>query len=231
MSRRTVLVALAVLTVAAAACSNIADADFESSEEPTAVVVTAGEGDVTIRANTASGTEVRWDESDATPTASIEDGVLTVSDDCESACRVDYTILVGDAADVSVQLRQGNVSVSDVDGTIAITVTEGNVSLNTLVGTYTVVIEGEGDILGARLEGTTGSFTTETGSIDVTFDTAVTDLVVRSEDGDVTAQLAGGPYAVDAAGDSVDVLVDEDATAASTVAISTGKGDVTVYKK
>ena len=231
MSRRTALVALAMLTLAAAACSSTVESDFESSDEPTAVVVTVGEGNVTIRANIASGTEVRWDASDATPTATLENGVLTVSDDCESGCRVDYTILVGDAADVTVELREGIVTVSDVDGAILVNVEEGDVNLNTLVGEFAVTIDGEGDILGARLEGAVGTFTTSKGAIDVTFDTAVTSLVIRSQDGDVTAQLAGGPYAVDASGDAIDILVDEDATATATVEISTGKGDATVYKK
>ena len=230
--RASLSLGAAALVVAAAACANTAESDFSSSEEPTAITLTAREGDVVVRANSASGTEVRWDESNATPTATLEDGILIVSDDCETGCSVDYTLLVGDAADVTIRLGSGNVSVSDVDGLITVDVDEGNVSLNTIAGGFDIDVARDGDILGARLEGASGSFVTAAGSIDVTFDTAVTDLVVRSGDGDVTAQLPGGPYAVDAsASGSIDILVDEDAAAAATVIISTDRGTATVYKK
>lgn len=232
MPRPTLWLSVAAVALVAAACASTGDADFESDDEPTAVVLDAGKGAITIRANSSSGTEVRWDESGATPTASLEGGVLTVSDDCETDCSVDYTILVGDAADVTVTLREGSVSISDVDGTMTVAVEDGNVGLNTIVGAFTVDITEKGDILGARLEGSTGSFITASGSVDVTFDTAVSDLVVRSGRGDVTAQLPGGPYAVDAtASGAVDILVETDAAAAGRVVIDTEDGDATVYKK
>ncbi len=232
MARRSLPLLLAVLALSAAACASTGDADFESAEEPAEVIVTASRGEVVVRANTASGTEVRWDASGATPSVTLDGGVLTITDDCDTDCSVDYTVLVGDEADVTVLLGKGNVAVSDVDGTVVITVEDGDVSLNTLVGSFDVEISGEGDILGARLEGTVGTFLTGSGFVDVTFDSSVTELVIESGKGDVTAQLPGGPYAVDAtASGSVDILVDEDAAAAGTVVITTADGDATVYKK
>ena len=232
MLRRKLWMGLSIVAIAAAACATTTDPDFESPEEPTAVVIDVREGDITIRANSSSGTDVFFEESDATATATLDGGVLTISDDCTSDCRVNYRLDIGDSANVTIVLGEGNVSITDVDGTMSVQVDRGNVNLNTVVGSFGVDIATVGDILGARLEGSTGSFITADGSIDVTFDTAVTDLVVRSGKGDVTAQLAGGPYAVDAtASGSTDILVDEDAAASGSVVISTDDGDATVYKK
>ena len=232
MLRRKLWLALSLLAIAAAACATTADPDFESPDEPTAVVIEAREGDITIGANSSSGTDVFFDESNATATATLEGGVLTITDDCSSDCRINYRLEIGDAANISITLGEGNVSISEVDGEISVDLASGTVNLNTILGGFMVDIATKGDILGARLEGSTGSFTTASGSIDVTFDTFVTDLVVRSGKGDVTAQLAGGPYAVDAsASGRTEVLVDTDAGASGNVVIATSDGDATVYKK
>lgn len=233
MSRRTIWLSLAALAVAATACATgVGEADFENAAEPTSIIVTTGIGDVTIRANSASGTEVRWEVSNATPTATLDAGVLTLVDDCSADCSVDYTVLVGDTADIKIELDDGNVSVSNVDGQIEVSLTTGNVNLNTISGGFAVAIDEEGDVLGARLEGPGGSFRTASGSVDVTFDTSVTELVIESGKGDVTAQIPGGPYVVDAqATGSTEVLVDTDAAATATISIATDDGDATVYKK
>ena len=233
MSRHTIWVSLVALAVAATACSTgPGEADFEDTAEPTSIIVTTGIGDVTIRANSASGTEVRWDATSATPNATLDAGVLTLTDDCSADCRVHYTVLVGDEAEITIELDDGNVSVSNVDGQIDVSLATGNVNLNTISGGFAVAIDDEGDVLGARLEGSGGSFRTASGSVDVTFDTAVTDLTIESGKGDVTAQIPGGPYLVDArATGSTEVLVDTDAAATATITIATDDGDATVYKK
>ena len=67
----------------------------------------------------------------------------------------------------------------------------------------------------------------------LTFDLPVTTLVVATSDGDVTVQLPDGPYAFDlsAPDGSVDNRLDDDPAAPNTIALTTDRGSVTVYRR
>lgn len=236
MSRRKLSMALVMLALIAAACGGSDDATtFDFEEEPSAVAIEIMSGDITVSTNSRSGSQVTATvrgSSDPAVTAEIANGVLSITDTCAADCRVDYNVLVGDAADVSILVGDGSVNVTDLDGSFTITLETGDVTINSLNGALIVGV-GSGDILGARLESPNATLITGSGNIDVTFDRPISNLVVESGDGDVTTQLAGGPYAVDATtGDgSTEILVDTDAGSSLQVRIATDKGDVTVYER
>jgi DUF4097 and DUF4098 domain-containing protein YvlB len=226
-----------VLALAAASCGDSgATEEFTFDDEPAAVVVDAGSGSVTIGANPRGGAEVTatvsYGATRPTVTAELVDGVLSVDDDCRNDCSVDYRILVGETADVTVGVGSGTITISEVEGTIVAETGSGDVSLSSVVGMLDVTT-GSGDVLGTRLVSAGATISTGSGSVDVTFDDPITELTIDSGSGNVTAQLAGGPYAVVATTGSgdVDVQVDEDGASALAVTISTGSGDVTVYRK
>ncbi len=237
MTRRRLALAIVTLAVVAAACGDSTDVrEFEFAEEPAEVIVETVEGNVSVTANSRSGTTV-----DATltygsvrpeVTAELSGGRLVVGDDCSADCRVDYVIRVGDTANVTVDVGTGDVSVSELVGLLTISTGTGDVNLNTTDGPIRVEV-GTGDVLGARLKAATAEVRTGEGSIDVTFDNIVDALTVDSGSGDVTAQVPNALYRVEATTEdgSVDIQVDEDPGAGPGITIGTGAGDVTIYKK
>ncbi len=237
MARRRLALILVTLAVVAAACGDSTDVrEFEFAEEPAEVVVETVEGDVSITVNSRSGTRVEATVSYGSVrpevTVELDGGRLVVGDDCSADCRVDYVIRVGDAADVSVDVGSGDVSVSELAGLLTIVTGTGDVNLNTTDGPIRVEV-GAGDVLGARLNAATAEVRTDEGSIDVTFDNIVDELTINSGSGDVTAQVPNVSYRVDAAAadGNVDVQVEEDPGAGPGITIGTGAGDVTIYKK
>lgn len=239
MSRHNLILSIIVMALVAVACGDSSDTqNFTFDEEPTAVVVETVNGDVTVTRSSGSGStvEVTMSYSGRKPTIAVleidADGRLAIGDDCSQDCSVDYEIKVGDAADVTIEVGTGDITVNDLDGSFVIKTGSGDVNIVSLMGPITVEV-GEGDILGARLTAATASFTAEKGAIDVTFDNVIDDLLVDSRDGDVTTQLPGGPYQVDAtsATGDVDIKVDIDEASSKIIRISTGDGDVTVYEK
>lgn len=239
MSRRSPILTIIIVALVAAACGDSSDTQkFDFDEQPTAVVVETVNGDVTVTRSSGSGSTVEATVrySGTKPTVALVEidanGRLVIGDNCSQDCSVDYEIEVGDAADVTIDVGTGDITVNDLDGSFTIKTGTGDVNIVSLVGPISVEV-GEGDILGARLTAATASFTAEKGAIDVTFDNIIDDLLVDSRDGDVTTQLPGGPYQVDAtsATGDVDVKVDTDEGSSKIIRISSGNGDVTVYEK
>ena len=238
MTRCSRLLSATAFAIIITACGDASDTlEFPFDEEPTTVVVEVGRGDVTVTENNERGTSIEatlsYEDTAPAVTADLSDGILRVSDNCVTGCSVDYRILVGDTADVTLVNGEGDIVITGLEGTFDITGSgTGDVGLNSLTGPITVAIE-SGDILGARLVSETAQFATGDGNVDVTFDQVPTNLAVASGSGDVTAQVPDVPYVVDAAtadGD-VDVQVDVDAGSERAIVIGTESGDVTLYKK
>lgn len=235
MRSRTIL---AAATLALAACGGTGSGDVtEFDDIPTAVSVIDVAGDVIITGNTSvDGASVAASaDGDDDPETSIElvAGVLQVSDTCDgSGCSVDYVIRTeGDIA-VTVSTSAGNVTVSDTTGDVTIDVTDGNVTLASVTGDFQVIV-GDGTIIGTRLETDSATFDSGSGDIDVTFDEPLTTLIVNTERGDVTVQLPDGDYAIETSPeeDGVDLLIDDNPAATNTVSLTTGDGEITVYKR
>ena len=238
MTRRSRLLFVTAFAIIIGACGDASDTlEFPFDQEPTTVIVEVGRGDVTVTENNERGTSIEatlsYEDTAPAVTADLSDGILRVSDNCVTGCSVDYRILVGDTADVTLVNGEGDIVITGLEGTFDIAGSgTGDVGLNSLTGSITVAIE-SGDILGARLVSETAQFATGDGAVDVTFDQVPTNLSVASGSGDVTAQVPDVPYLVDAAtaDGAVDVQVDVDAASERAIVIGTDSGDVTLYKK
>ncbi len=229
------LCAPALLVLAVAACGGGDDDAITFDETPTVISVEATSGDVVIENSTSiSGVEIATEiDGDIEVTAEIEDGVLTVTDDCDTDCVVDYAITVGGGtADVTVVSADGLVRLIEITGTVDIDATEGDVTLQTVTGDLTVTAT-DGDVLGTRLTADTAAFEVGNGDIDVTFDEPLTSLFAATGGGDVTVQLdASVAYAVSTDSTSEpDIQVDVDDASTSTVDLRTADGGITVYKR
>ncbi len=178
-----------------------------------------------------SGTRVEYTvEGDAEPAIDIENGVLTVTDNCDGdGCSVSYFILVESDTDVAVTSGSGNVLISDNSGTIDVDAGDGNVTLATVTGEFSVVV-GSGDILGTRLDSAMATFEATDGDVDVTFDVEIATLVVATGKGNVTVQLPDGAYEFDTP-DDAELRIDGTPGADNKVSLETGDGSVIVYKR
>lgn len=236
MTSRRFSILFAAATLALAACGTTTTAETGSSETPSAIVVNSGEGSVTITAG-ESGVSVtaEIDSSEEPPwSAETVDGVYVIDDGCGSIedCRVDFRIEVAGTADVTVNSEAGSVTIADMNSTVTVLGAASNVLLNGITGPISVDLT-SGSVLGARLVSTVASFNTGSGDLDVTLTEVFESLTVMSSDGDVKAQVPNGGYDIDAttgAGD-VDIDVEDVDGAAATIKMSTGSGDVTIYRR
>lgn len=206
-------------------------------ETPQSVSITSGSGNVNVAADSsattvtaeisASGDEPPW-------SAELVGTELVIDDGCgaRTDCEVNLVIAVAGTADVSITSAGGGVTVVDMNSAVTIAGTASNVLLNGITGPIDVNLD-SGDMLGARLVTTTGSFRTGAGNIDVTLTEPFESLVVTSGSGDVKAQVPDGGYDITATtrDGSVEIDVDDVDGAPATIEMQTGSGDVTIYRR
>ncbi len=231
-------IALAGLALLAAACSTTTrEADGEISEPFTRVVVVSEAGDIQIqRATGAVSWEARAAYSGSAPQIepTVVDGELIVDAGCDGAddCSVEYFLLVPENTEVVVRTGSGDVTVAEISAAVTVETESGIVFLNTVKGEIEVTTA-SGDIIATKLEAFSARFTSDTGRIDVAFEAIITDLRVESGTGDVIAQLASGPYNLDAETGSgkTELKVADDDTAPYVAYLRTLSGDLTVYER
>jgi DUF4097 and DUF4098 domain-containing protein YvlB len=226
-----IIVAFAFL---AAACSGDGgDNTMEFTDAPDRIVVDIASGNVSVAMSTAvDGVSVETTvDGDATPAIELAEGVLTISDDCSADCSIDYSILVAEDAALDVTTGDGNVTIGNTTGAVTVDAPAGGVTLASVVGELDVVV-GVGDVLGTRLESGAATFQVTEGNIDITFDEVIASLVAATDKGDVTVQLPDGDYAFDAnPAERTELRIDSTDGAANTVSLTTGDGDIVVYRR
>lgn len=223
--------AFAVLVAACGGGDAGSVTEFDDIPERIEVDIAAGNVAVTGNAN-VSGVSVEAEiDGDATPSFELADGVLTVGDDCTSDCRIDYSIFTEGEATVVIATDDGNVTINNLNGAVTVDAPAGAVTLGSVSGDLQVIV-GEGSVLGTRLEATTATIEATDGDIDVTFDEVVMTLVIATDRGDVTVQLPDGAYAFDTTPqDRSELRIDDTPEAANTVVLSTGDGEIIVYRR
>jgi DUF4097 and DUF4098 domain-containing protein YvlB len=238
MNRRLLVAALAGLALFAASCGGTETTDFEFDEDVTSVVITSGSGAISLVGDDDDATvvDVTSSFSGEAPEVSavVTDGVLTIDDGCgeRDDCSVDLLITVPESVDIEVRSGDGDVDISTITGSLQIAAGDGNVRLNTVEGTMDVTT-GDGYIFGTRMESPSGAYTTGSGDIDLAFDEIIADLTIEAGDGDVSIQLPEAPYdfQTDAGDGDVDLRLDSEAGAANVVRVTTGNGDIDVYRQ
>lgn len=236
--RHTAVVALAIALLAGA-CSGSFATEFTFDEPVSAVVVNVGDSDIIITGSTSiSGAEVSIEASaradDVELDVGVEGGTLGITHDClgGSACTVDYNITVAEGASVSITSDAGDISIADITASVAVNVRAGNVFVTSVTGEFTAAVE-VGNITGTRLDSDSVSATASVGNIDITVDEQIPFLTATTDVGNITVQLPSGPYALEATSPSSepDIRIDTDPTSDLTVSLTTGDGDIIVYRK
>lgn len=237
MTPRRLLYVTVVLAILAGACSSASTAEQDFSETPAAISITSGTGNVTVTATdsgatvsaeiSASGEEPEW-------SATLVGTELVIDDGCgdRTDCEVNLDIDVAGTADVTIDTDDGGIAVVDMNSRVEIRGAARTVSLNGITGPIDVDIA-RGDLLGARLVATDATFRSGDGDLDVTLTETFNSLAVVSGSGDVTAQVPGGDYDIDAStgSGSVDIKVGEVDGAAAAILMRTESGDVTIYRR
>lgn len=230
----------AALTAALGACGGSSSeetvrfTDSVSTIEATSVgglISIVGDDDAT---GTTVTTESRYSGDAPSVSVTLENGVLIADDGCGSRtdCDVDFRIVVPPNVDVTATTTDGSMTVNDIIGDVTLATADGNVSLNGIEGSVDVVTV-SGSVLGARLESATATVVSDSGNVDLTFNEPVEQVTVTTDSGNATVQVAGEPYNVvtQTVNGSIDIVVDEDAAAPRTITLTTGSGDIKVYRK
>lgn len=226
--------AAVALAVIASACAGTADEIITFDDVPTAIVIDTESGDVIVNANVAvSGVRIESAVDNTVISADLVDGVLTISDDCSGdGCSVNYFVQMRGDVSVEVTTTSGTISVTDIAGDAGLASDTGGITLNAVAGSATATT-GDASIIATRMESALAEFRAEVGDIDVTFDEPVEVLVVETGSGDVRAQLPDGSYAIDAttADGSTDLVLESEPESDKMVTLTTGEGDITVYRR
>lgn len=234
--RLAFVIAVGALAIIATACSPAAPTFEEEFNGVTGIVLNNGDGDVSVlgasRDTVLVSAEASFSDAEQFDVR-VEDGLLIVEHDCgtEASCTVDYELTIPEATGIEITTQGGNVVVSDTAAGVGATTETGDIFVRRVEGDI-VASTTSGLITGTQNVSRVASFTSQDNAISVSFDEVIDTLRAETGEGDVTVQLAGGPYALDAetGSGSVDVKIDVDDNAAQQAAIRTGKGDIKVFQ-
>jgi hypothetical protein len=180
--------------------------------------VSAAGGAIDVH-GTASAT---LDSGGGPVTASAIQGLLTVTADGGS-------INVAGAQGADLDSGGGPVAVRSIHGALNATTEGGSLQLDGLTGTLTADT-GNGPFNASGVASATAKVSTEGGSAWIGFVSQPMSVQVTSDGGDAVLVLPGGPYAVSAgaSGGPIDVSVPVSATAARSVSVNSGGGELQV---
>lgn len=205
--------------------SGVAAVDIDSGSGPVRasdvrglLTVTSEGGDII-----ASGAgSASLDSGSGIVTASQIPGTLNIT---SAGGRID----VHDVGSATLYSGSGDVAARSVDGPLTATTSGGELEVNGLTGPLSADT-GSGLVNASGVVSATARVNTEGGSAWLSFTKAPQSVQVTTGSGDATLVLPGGPYAVraDSAGGPELVSVPVSATAASTVAVRTGGGELQV---
>ena len=183
----------------------------------TALNVTAGAGDITVRAGGRPGqVEVtRKTRATSLPALTPDDWQGdTLSLDCGVDCNVTYEIRVPNDVAVTARTESGDVDLAGAMKTVALQTGSGDVD--------------------ARVNADTLNATSTSGEMNVRLGAAPSRLTATSESGDIEIRVPKGqPYAVDAqttSGDS-DIDVTDQPSADHRIQVRTVSGDIEVRSR
>jgi Putative adhesin len=189
---------------------------YDVSQPITTVVIDDGAGNVQVTGG-ASALSVSELQSyrNAAPTSShaVVDGTLTLAFHCSSnGCGIDYDVKVPDGVAVRIDAGAGDVTLSELDGSIQATADAGKITASGLTARQARFTDSAGDIL-------------------VGFATPPVSLYADSSAGDVTLLVPGSAnYQVAASSQAgaVHVTVPQSAGSANTITAKSAAGDVAV---
>lgn len=186
-----------------------------------------GSADVEIRGDdTVTGLDVRRrvryaGGSAPEETAVVEGTRLTLDLDCGRNCSVSYVVRLPKGASVSGGTNSGNIDLAGV-GTVDVEVRSGDIELTDVTGPVKVSAS-SGNIV---VRGLAGDLTAETssGNIEAT-DLGAATIRAEASSGNITLDVAGGTVSAKTSSGNIELRVPDDACRVSADA---GSGDVTI---
>lgn len=183
MKRRYAILCLAVLVASAtAACGQHQLTTQTSVTEPVHTInVSINTGHVTVHSGGHAIAVTRTVEyQDQTPHTSqvLNNSTLTLTDGC-SGCGTDYDLTVPASTALDITDHTGQITLDGIAAAVS-------------------VVTGTGDVKATSLRSQTVAVSVTTGSIDLAFAAAPTDVTAQSTTGNVTATLPPAAYDIQA---------------------------------
>jgi len=211
---------------------------FEVDEAIHTIVLDGSSGDTFVQGgadvvSVSRYAEWRGDTPDVD--AYVQDGVLYLSDGCDSWgwCSVEHMIDVPAGVSLKLRVGSGDMDVYAIDGDVTLDTGSGDVRAQRVTGDLVIDV-GSGDISGDDLSG--DSFFGQTGSGDVVMRFSEPPSLVDLEtgSGDVLLEVPQADYNLDLDTGSGDIDLDgvQDASGADRhLRVSTGSGDIDIIAR
>lgn len=225
-----VLIGVAVGIATGWAWSAEATVDAEVSERITAVELDNDSGNVIVRADDVTRTQIkqRFDYRFSQPDNAFEvdDGTLKLKD-CGWWCSVDYEVIVPLDTEVSGEMDSGNLTLIGL-ASANVKADSGDIKLEDIAGPVTLDID-SGNVEGTGLGGDL-TVNADSGTLDLTFVEPV-NVKADVDSGDVELTLPDVEYQVDVDIDSGtdDIQVDQGTGADHVLEFVIDSGDLTVH--
>lgn len=225
-----VLIGVAVGIATGWIWSSTASATEQVGEKITAVEIDNDSGNVAIRADDVSTTQVRQKFSyrfgkPDNQAFQVDDGTLKL-DGCGWWCSVDYEVVVPEGTTVTGKVDSGNVTLTGV-AVGEVKADSGNIDLRNVTGPMKLDVD-SGTIDGTGLTDAVEA-TADSGNIDLQF-TQPADVTADVDSGNIDLQVPSVPYQVEGQTDSGDrsIKVPTDPNGEHKLQLDTDSGDVTV---
>lgn len=185
----------------------------EVGEKIEAVSIDLDAGDVRLRGAEIAGASISARIEGGTNRfgRALTNGRLELFGEChESHCSVDIDAVIPVGVPIAVRLGSGDLTLSDLLGTLHVKTDSGNIRGSGLAGVDTDIETGSGDVT-------------------LSLDDPAEQLIVRTGSGDVDLSVPAGPYRLSVStgsGDRSISGVTSDERANGSIAVSTGSGDV-----
>jgi DUF4097 and DUF4098 domain-containing protein YvlB len=177
---------------------------------------------------------VRSAFSDPEHSAAISDGVLTVTGSCPGAvffdtCSVDFDLAVPAGTVVVARTSTGDVRVQGATAAVTAKTNTGDVEVDRVSGPAELTTD-TGDVRGKHLRAASVRADSDTGDVDLLFESAPTTVRATTDTGDVKVRVPadGSRYRVDSDVDTGDekITVPVDSSSARSVFARSSTGDV-----
>lgn len=202
-----------------------------------AVVVDGGVGDLHVHGHAEAGVVIDaalfGSREQPEPHLRVDDGVLYVTTQCDTGCcEADLTLAIPSAASLEIDHGVGNVTVTELEGTVDVDLGTGDIQLDELAGALGLGT-GTGRIQGHGLRGASAWADVGTGDVTLIYDPAAAPAAIGVDVGvgAVDLRVPEGAYDLQLSTGVGDVSVSnlhDDRDAGRRIAVDVGTGEIEV---
>ncbi|MFI6498438.1 DUF4097 family beta strand repeat-containing protein [Nonomuraea typhae] len=192
--------------------------NYDVNDKVALLDVNSGSGDIVVTETDRSGIRVtetlQWRNNKPEAEHKVEGDTLKVTYSCRAnsgSCSVSYKIEVPKGLKVKADAGSGHITLRGLTGELEASAGSGDIEASDLGGKKVVADAGSG-------------------SMDLKYASAPSDVMLEAGSGDITLTLPNGPYNVSAQADSGDAKVEvaNDRNSANRVTVEAGSGNINV---